>query len=417
MQSRPGSRLAPLRRPRFRALWGAGFFSWYGDFLTVPALLIISYRLDRELGVGLLFVFQTTPLLALLPLGGRLGDSGDRRRRSIALDLVRAALAGATVVGAQGGLLAVVLLATAGSRCASALYDPGRRRLVSVLLPPELVPAGTSLLSVVNESALLVSPAVGAVLLFFVSPSVLILIDGATFLASAILTARIGPQPSLRSRRSNADQPLWSGLRRGLDLLLVDPTTRLLAVQMGLGAAAASVIQVYFVPLAHETLHVGTNQVGIFYVVVGAATLLGSAVALRHSQARPVTLGVVGYLRLLAVAVVGSAILGPLVLCALVAFAAVGAVQEVWGLNRIQLTVPADGIGQAIGATYWCVYAGRALGAGVGAWGATNLARGQVLAGFALAAVLAAFLITLAGALVWRHHPATWPPGGPPLPL
>jgi MFS family permease len=142
---------APLRVPRFRALWLGGALSWYGDFLTLPALVIICYDLGGELAVGLLFVFQMVPPLALLPFGGRLGDRGDRRRRLVALDLVRGSLAGLTIVGAEGHLLLVVLIATAASRSASALYDPGRRRLVAVLLPPSLVAAGSSLLSVVRQ--------------------------------------------------------------------------------------------------------------------------------------------------------------------------------------------------------------------------------------------------------------------------
>jgi MFS family permease len=81
---------APLHVPRFRALWLGGLLSWYGDYLTLPALVIISYRLGGEAGVGLLFVFTFTPLLVLLPFGGQLGDRGDRRRRLIALDTVRA---------------------------------------------------------------------------------------------------------------------------------------------------------------------------------------------------------------------------------------------------------------------------------------------------------------------------------------
>ncbi|MHB8555119.1 MAG: MFS transporter, partial [Candidatus Dormibacteria bacterium] len=105
------SRWAPLRVPSFRALWVAGFLSWYGDFLTLPALLIIAYRLGGEVGVGLLFVFQTAPMLALLPIGGQQGDQGDRRRRLVTLDLARAALAALMIVSAQSHLLLVLVLA------------------------------------------------------------------------------------------------------------------------------------------------------------------------------------------------------------------------------------------------------------------------------------------------------------------
>ncbi|HUY08641.1 MAG TPA: MFS transporter [Candidatus Dormibacteraeota bacterium] len=234
----------PLRASRFRAFWVAGVLSWYGDFLTLPALVIICYRLGGEVAVGLLFVVESAPLLALLPIGGHLGDRGDRRRRSAALDLVRASLACLTIVGAEGHVLVAVLLAAGGARAASALYEPGRRRLVAVLLPQALVPAGSSLLSVASESAVVVAPALGALLLLVLAPTWLIAVDGATFLVSAALMTRVGGQPAPWVLRSYTRQRVLPVLRRGFALLLFDPTTRLFAFQAAVGAALASVIQV-----------------------------------------------------------------------------------------------------------------------------------------------------------------------------
>ncbi|MDA8330336.1 MAG: MFS transporter, partial [Candidatus Dormibacteraeota bacterium] len=105
MTRRRSPRWEPLRVPGFRSMWLAGVLSWYGDFLTLPALLIIAYRVGGEVGVGWIVAVQTAPLLLLLPLGGRLGDTGDRRRRLVSLDLVRGALAALIVVAAHGGLL------------------------------------------------------------------------------------------------------------------------------------------------------------------------------------------------------------------------------------------------------------------------------------------------------------------------
>ncbi|MGH7609251.1 MAG: MFS transporter [Candidatus Dormibacteria bacterium] len=416
MASRP-SRFAPLARPRFTALWAGGMISWYGDFLTIPALLIICYRLGGEFAVGLLFVFQTAPLLVLLPLGGALGDRGDRRRRLVALDLVRAALAAATIAGSQGHLLPLVLLATAGSRSAAALYDPGRRRLIAVVLPGSLVGSGSSLLSVGSESAIVVAPALGALLLLVISPTWLLAIDGVTFLISATLIARVGPQPAVWLGRVASARRSWHSLRRGFDLIFADHTTRLFVLSAGMGAALASVIQVYFVPLAQYVFHVGTNQVGVMYVLVGGASVLGSAVAVRRPQVRRQRLALIGYFHLVVVVVIGLAVGPAAVGVAVAAFAASGALQEVWGLNRVQTTTPRDGVGQAMGATLWCLFAGRALGAAVAAWGATHLGREEFLASFAAVAVAVCLLTTLRGQLLVGRNPASWPPGGPPLPL
>ncbi len=415
--ARKTSRWAPLRVPRFRALWAAGLLSWYGDFLTLPALLIIAYRLGGEVGAGLLFVFQTGPLLALLPIGGQQGDQGDRRRRLVALDLARASLVGLMVVSAQSHLLAVLLLAVAGSRSASALYDPGRRRLVPVLLPRELVAAGGSLLSVVSESSILVAPALGALLLLVVSPSVLILMDGCTFLLSALLLSRVGAQPSVWTSRAATARQGWRQLRRGFDLLLLDSTVALFAIQAGFGAMLAGVITVYFVPIAHHSLHLPTNQVGVMYVIVGAASVAGSFLALRRPQVGRGGLVAIGYFHLLVAVLVGSLVGPVVVVAALVLFAGTGALQEVWGFNRLQTTTPRDGIGQAFGSALWFQFLGRVVGAGLGAWGASHLPQQDFFYLVVVAAVVVCVVATVSRSAFRYRSTANWPPGNPPLPM
>lgn len=407
----------PLRASRFRAFWVAGVLSWYGDFLTLPALVIICYRLGGEVAVGLLFVVESAPLLALLPIGGHLGDRGDRRRRSAALDLVRASLACLTIVGAEGHVLVAVLLAAGGARAASALYEPGRRRLVAVLLPQALVPAGSSLLSVASESAVVVAPALGALLLLVLAPTWLIAVDGATFLVSAALMTRVGGQPAPWVLRSYTRQRVLPVLRRGFALLLFDPTTRLFAFQAAVGAALASVIQVYFVPLARYIFHVHTNQVGLMYVVVGISSLVASAVALRLPLVRRKSVVTIGYIHLVVAAAVGIMLGGWLVLAAVVVFFGSGALQEVWGFNRIQTKTPSEGVGQAMGAALWFMTLGRALGALAATWGTAHLHEDDFMLLVAAAAVLICLSVSLLGQFNLRRNPATWPPGGPPLPF
>lgn len=411
------SRWDPLRVRRFRALWLAGVLSWYGDYLTTPALLVICYRLGGTLGVGLVVFFQVLPMLALLPIGGRLGDVGDRRRRLVALDLVRAGLAGLMVAGATQGVLAAVLIAVAGSRSASALYDPGRRRILPIVLPRRLIAGGSSLLSLGGESAIFIGPALGAVLLLLVSPQVLLLIDGCTFLASAALLSRVGPQPAVIGRVGGPTRQVWLSLRHGFDLLLLDTTTRFYALQACMGAMLAAVATVYFVPLVTRVLHLPAKEVGVMYVIVGGASVLGSLVAVRRPQARPSGLLSLGYLRF-AVALGIAATMGPVVMVvALALFAGGGALQEAWGLARIQTTTPQEGMGQAVGAALWFQFLGRAVGAVAGAWAATHLPREEVFLLAVVAAVAISTVAALAGGLRWRRTAANWPPGGPSLPL
>ncbi len=410
--------LEPLAERRFRALWTAGLISWYGDYLTVPALVLVSFRLGGALAVGLLFIFQTTPMVVLLPSGGTLSDHGDRRRRLIALDLVRAALASLTILGTDSRLLVLVLVAAAGSRTASALYEPGRRRLGPIFLPPRLAGAGGSLLTVAADSAVLVGPALGAVLLLVLPPQMLFALDGLTFLISAMLLARVGPQPAPWRAASRAGRSAVREFRRGFDYVATDATTRLFAVQATVGAATASVLQVYFVPLVTQDLHLGGGQVGILYVVVGAAGLFGSATGVRRPMAGRLGIVVAGYIHIVIAILVGL-LAGPLaLLVALVIFSFSGSLQEVWGLNRIQAVVPEEAIGQAMGVGVWCFFVGRALGGAAAAWGATHMTRAAFLSWFVVVAVVLCVATTVLGGVRRRRRdPATWPPSSPPLPF
>ena len=413
----PYSRRAPLRVPRFRALWSGALLSWYGDFLSLPALLIICYQLGGEVGVGAMVFLQTAPLVALLPVGGALGDLGDRRRRLVALDTARASLAALMIVGATSGSLVIVLAGFAASRSAAALYDPGRRRLVPVILPPSLVPAGGSLLAAVGESSILLAPALGALLLLAISPEFLLLVDGATFLASAALIFRVGPQPAVSAPEPYPRPSPWEPIRRGFDFLWLDRTARIYAVQAALGTMLAAVVTVYFVPIVHEVLRLGTNQVGLMYVVVGAASMVGAGLAVRTPKVGAGSLIALGYVSIVAAALVGTSLGVVAVLGGLLLFAGSGALQEAWGLNRIQTTTQREGVGQALGAALWLQYAGRAVGAAIGAWGALHLGRQDFMFLLVVCAVGITLLLTAFGGIRIRRNVGSWPPGGPPLPL
>ena len=301
---------APLQVARFRALWSGALLSWYGDFLALPALLIISYQLGGEIGVGAMVFLQTAPLVALLPIGGALGDRGDRRRRLIALDLIRASLAALMIVGATSGSLPLVLAGFATSRSAAALYDPGRRRLLPLILPSRLVPAGGSLLAAVGESSILLGPALGALMLLAISPEFLLLVDGATFLASAALIYRVGPQPAVAVPEPYLKPGPWSTVRRGFGYLWLDGTVRIYVLQAAISTMLAAVITVYFVPIVHDVLRLGTDQVGVMYIVVGAASLGGSALAVRTPKVGARSLITLGYISIVAAVLVGTS-LGP----------------------------------------------------------------------------------------------------------
>ncbi len=393
------SRLAPLQHPRFRALFLAGALSWYGDYLTLPALLVLGYQLGGQTGVAWVSFVTVAPLLFLLPLGGRLGDQGERRRRLIALDLARAGLGAAVVVGAVGHSLPVLLVAVGLSRGAMALYDPGRRRLLPALLPGRLVPQGSSLLSAVGESSIVIGPALGAALLLVTKAEILVAVDSLTFLASALLLVRVGPHPVVGDPERAAARGEAAGFSRrlldGFGLLRRETGTRIFAWQLFCAGVGAAGLRVYFVIIARHVLHVHVQEVGLLYLCVGLGAVAATLLAVWRSDGRAWWIVALGVLTTVGVLIDGTTRNGFVVIGALVALAGAMALAEAWGLTRIQVMTPPRGVGQAMGAILWCAYAGQAVGAAVAGVMSVHLPRATFFVAYAVVTIGGVMLLSI----------------------
>ncbi len=387
------TRWVPFRYPAFRALFLGGGLSWFGDYLTIPALLVIGYELGGQAGVGWMTIASTLPMVVLLPLGGRFGDHGERRRRLIALDLIRAALAAVVAASAMRGGLWAVVAAVALGRSATALYNPGWRRLLPHVVPPLLVPDGSSLLTAVGDGAILTGAGLGAVLLLVIKPEALVALDGLTFLASALFLSRVGPQPASReTTRTIGTAGAWRPIVDGFRWIVRDPLTRLYAWSFWCGVIGVTGLRVYFVVIAHRVLGVPTDAVGVLYLLVGAGSVLGSVGSVWRARVPSWVFVSALALAPVGVLVVGTAAQAVAVVLILVGLAAAQTAAEAWGFTRVQTRTPAHGVGRAMGALLWCAVAGQAVGAVTAAWASTHIPRSTFFLGW--------FGFTLVGAVV-----------------
>ncbi|HUY97203.1 MAG TPA: MFS transporter [Verrucomicrobiae bacterium] len=406
------TRWLPFRYPAFRALFVGGGLSWYGDFLTIPALLVIGYDLGGQAGVGLITIASTVPMVLLLPFGGRLGDRGERRRRLIALDLVRAALAAVIAASAVRGGLWAVVAAVAISRSASALYNPGWRRLLPHVLPGSLVPDGSSWLTAVGDGAILTGAGLGALMLLVIRPQVLVALDGLTFVASAVLLARVGAQPaSWETTRRIARSGVWAPILDGFRWITGDPLTRLVTWALWCGVIGVTGLRVYFVLIAHRVLGVPTNAVGVLYLLVGAGSVLGSVGSVWRARVSGWVLVAALALAPVGILLVGTGTQAVAVVLILVGLAAAQTAAEAWGFTRVQTRTPDHGVGRAMGALLWCGVAGQAVGAVTAAWASTHIARSTFFLGWFAFTVVGAVAVMAPSLLAMAR--AVEPPGVP----
>jgi predicted MFS family arabinose efflux permease len=185
----------------FRAIFAAHVISFSGDVIAQLALAVLVFeRTGSALGSALTFALGFLPHL----LGGTLLSSvADRvpvRRTLICCDL---ASAGLVALMALPGLPIPLLLALLVPLGAIApVFGGARAASLPAVLGGEGFALGRSLLRMVAQASQIGGFALGGLLLAVLSPRSLLLLDAASFLASAVLL-RLGT----KERPPRADKP------------------------------------------------------------------------------------------------------------------------------------------------------------------------------------------------------------------
>lgn len=185
----------------FRALWASQVLSVTGDQLARVALTVLVYdRTGSALLAAVAFAASIVPTFVGGVTLARLADRFPRRRVMIAADLASALLVAAMVL--PGVPLAVLILLLVAVTLVGALFMAARAATYPEILDGDRYVLG----SAVNMTTLLFAQvagfAVGGMLVAFLGVRVSLLVDAATFAASALIT-----RAWLRNRPLPAQQP------------------------------------------------------------------------------------------------------------------------------------------------------------------------------------------------------------------
>lgn len=180
---------ALLAQRDFRLLFMGRCVSLLGDGAFLVAVAWQAYTLSNApTALSLIGIAMTTPLIALLLLGGVVSDRHDRRKVMLSADAVRAVLLVAMGALALSGTLQLwhMMAIVAVYGAAQAFFDPASDAIVPELLPAWQLGEANALEQMVRPLALrLAGPAVGGALVGAFGPGAAFLADGATFVASA----------------------------------------------------------------------------------------------------------------------------------------------------------------------------------------------------------------------------------------
>ncbi|MFF6843857.1 MFS transporter [Streptomyces tanashiensis] len=260
----------PLAGRDFRLLYTSTVVSGLGDWLDQVALLVLVTTVWHG-GAGDLALVVAASMLPLLatPFLAVLVDRRPSRRVLILTDLVQAGLTLGLVVAPGVYWAAGLVLVRSALGSVGGLAGQIQLR---VSVPPDGVQAATVLLQTAMQSVKILGPALGGLLIAFMSPRAVFAANACTFLVG-VITAR-----ALRSTSSpspSADQHYFKELGEGFRHVF---GSRLLRSLLFVMCSLMFVVFLYdsMAALIVPALGMGTPYIGYMVSAVGLGGVAGS---------------------------------------------------------------------------------------------------------------------------------------------
>ena len=272
----------PLSDSVYRRLFSAQVVALIGTGISTVALALLAYDLagdDAGTVLGIALALKMVAYVTVSPMVTAWARDYSRRRLLVSLDIGRAALV--LLIPFVDAIWQVYVLVFLINAC-SAGFTPTFQAVIPDVLPDtERYTKALSLSRLAYDLEGLLSPAVAAALLGFLSYSALFALNGVAFLVSASLVLMtVVPQPARRTRGTpgTADSQMrvrraLVELTRGIRAYLSTPRLRgLLALSFAAAAASAMVI-VNTVVFVRDGFGLGDTSVAWGLAAAGAGSM------------------------------------------------------------------------------------------------------------------------------------------------
>jgi MFS family permease len=244
-----------------------------GDtFLLTAASIAIFRETGSPTAVSLLLGLAAVPTVLLGPFAGAVADWYSRLRIMIAADLLcaLACLAGLAILP-FAPLTATVFLSVGMVYSLSTFYRPAAQALLPAIAGPGQLGRANSALRLATSLASILGPAGAGVIAGRSGFSLVLLLNGASFLASAGLVALIrGGGETLQSGARHS--PLADALA-GLDYARRSHRIRIVISAIGLTIMVGTVVNAGTLPLVSRELDLPASRYGALLAVEGAGAM------------------------------------------------------------------------------------------------------------------------------------------------
>lgn len=263
----------------FRRLWLAQTISQIGSqisYLAIP--LTAAVILDATpMEMGLLTAAGAIPSLIVGVLAGALVDRHARRPVLVASDIGRAALLGAIPIAWWTGALTLPMLFIVAilSGLCSMFFDIAYQAFLPDVVGDEDLLEGNSNLELSRSAAEIAGPALAGGLIQLLRAPVALLVDGASFLASACLIARIRAREELREV-GEASTSIWREAADGIhEIRRRGPVKTLAFTAAGIGMFNAMIEAVIILYLT-RTIGIEPGILGLVFAAGSGGFVVGA---------------------------------------------------------------------------------------------------------------------------------------------
>jgi MFS family permease len=276
-----------LSVPNYRRYFAGQVISLSGNWMqTVAALWLILNLTGSGVAVGLTTALQFLPMLLFGAWGGLLADRFPKRRLLIVTQVLMALPAIGLFAVTEAGVVApwMVYLAVLAMGAVNAVDNPTRQSFVIEMVGPERVVNAVSLNSVIVQSARIVGPAIGGVLIATLGVGPCFGVNALTFAAMIAALCTMDPA-ELRAAPTAGREP--GAIRAGLRYVRRTPELFVPLALMALVGTFGFNFQVALPLLARFSFDGGAGAYVALVSAMGVGSVAGALVTGAHGHTGP----------------------------------------------------------------------------------------------------------------------------------
>ncbi|KOX50808.1 MFS transporter [Streptomyces sp. NRRL F-6492] len=279
----PAPRPSVWRNADFTKLWlgqtASQFAAQISDF-ALPLTAVLALAASSE-QVGLLASFIRLPYLLVSLFAGVLVDRLYRRNLMAAADLGRALLLGAVPVLYWMHELGISWLYLLGflAGCCTVLFDVAAQAYLPRLVEREDLAAGNSALGSSQSAATIGGPALGGVLVQWLTAPVAVLAASVSYLVSVVNIWLIRHREHVEPAESTGAAGTLKQVKDGLVLVFRNEQLRTMTIMASVFNLSFTAFEVVFVQYMPHTLGLSAGEIGLVMAALGPGFLIGALFA------------------------------------------------------------------------------------------------------------------------------------------